>query len=103
MIEWIEDWYLSNCDGDWEHSCGIKIGTLDNSGCIILINLSGTNLEDINFDIVDIERSADDWVYCKIEESLFKGAGGPKNLKEIIGVFSNWVTEKEIKSSARIE
>ena len=26
------DWYLSQCNGDWEHAYGVKIDTLDNPG-----------------------------------------------------------------------
>lgn len=95
MIKWLEDWYLSNCNGDWEHCYGIKIGTLDNPGWTISFDLHETNLEDINFDTIDVERSDDDWVYCKIEENIFKGAGGPKNLKEMLSIFKEWVTENQ--------
>ncbi len=91
MIEWLEDWYLNNCDGDWEHSYGIKIGTLDNPGWTISFDLNGTILEDINFSTIDIERSDNDWIYCKVEENIFKAAGGPKNLKEMLSIFKDWL------------
>ena len=32
MLEWLMNWYESNCDGDWEHSYGVKIESLDNPG-----------------------------------------------------------------------
>jgi hypothetical protein len=28
----IQDWYKSQCNGEWEHSCGLSIETLDNPG-----------------------------------------------------------------------
>jgi hypothetical protein len=37
LIKWIQQWYVSQCDGDWEHECGIKITTLDNPGWDIKI------------------------------------------------------------------
>lgn len=24
IIEWLENWYSQNCDGDWEHFYGVK-------------------------------------------------------------------------------
>lgn len=26
---WLQSWYLSNCDGEWEHGYGVAIDTLD--------------------------------------------------------------------------
>ena len=42
---WLMNWYAQQCDGDWEHENGIKIGTLDNPGWYIKIMLGGTELE----------------------------------------------------------
>ena len=39
----LQKWYLSQCDGDWEHTYGIGIGTLDNPGWSLKINLVGTS------------------------------------------------------------
>lgn len=39
------DWYLSNCDGDWEHVYGVKLETLDNPGWILTIDLAETDLD----------------------------------------------------------
>jgi hypothetical protein len=41
----LERWYLSQCDGDWEHTHGIVIGTLDNAGWSLTIDLLETPLE----------------------------------------------------------
>ena len=37
--------YLSRCDGDWEHSFGVVVETLDNPGWRLLVDLEGTGLE----------------------------------------------------------
>lgn len=39
MLKWLENWYSSNCDGDWEHGYGIRIETLDNPVWAVRINL----------------------------------------------------------------
>lgn len=48
-----QDRYLSQCNGDWEHQCGLKIRTLDNPGWSIEIDLAETELETRSFDAVE--------------------------------------------------
>ena len=95
MIEWLEKWYLSSCDGDWEHSYGIKIRTLDNPGWAVDIDLFETEMERIEIVPLRIDRTDNDWINCSIRDSTFVGRGGPKNLKEILNVFKNWVMENK--------
>jgi hypothetical protein len=45
----LHHWYLAQCDGDWEHSNGISIETLDNPGWSVKIDLSDTRLDGIPF------------------------------------------------------
>ena len=47
IINWLEEWYVSNCDGDWEHTFGITINTIDNPGWSRMTK--GTVLFDLNF------------------------------------------------------
>jgi Immunity protein 53 len=35
---------LGHCDGDWEHSSGVSIGTIDNPGWSLDVELAETNL-----------------------------------------------------------
>lgn len=91
---WLQNWYESQCDDDWEHSYGIKIETLDNPGWFITINLWETKLENCELEEVKIERSDDDWVSCFVKNGKFPGAGGYWNLLEIINIFSEWVKSK---------
>ncbi|MEI6515347.1 MAG: immunity 53 family protein [bacterium] len=92
----IQNWFQSQCDGDWEHGCGIRIESLDNPGWKIEIELNGTNLENAVF--IPVERNVSpslperetDWYTCKVEESKFKGYGGPQHLKTILRMFLEW-------------
>lgn len=88
---WLQQWYIEQCDGDWEHTYGIKIDTLDNPGWSIAIDLVQTNLEEESFKKVNIERNEDDWIQICIEDGIFKGCGGPGNLDEILNIFRDWV------------
>lgn len=90
-LKWIQSWYLENCDGDWEHCHGINISTLDNPGWMVDIDLTDTGLEDKKIEIVDIDRSESNWVYCNVSDDTFHGNGGPNNLEEILMIFKTWV------------
>jgi len=86
---WLQDWYSSRCNGDWEHQQGISIQTLDNPGWDVKIELIGTEQENIPFQT--IERKGDeDWITCKVKDNQFLGIGGKKNLDEILQIFRTW-------------
>jgi hypothetical protein len=95
-IHELQEWYLSQCNGDWEHEFGVKINTLDNPGWTIEIDLEGTGIEERPFAERaygvgdDAGQSGDEWLHCMIDEGKFKGAGGPRKLEEIIEIFLGW-------------
>src|SRR3954469_1809531 len=76
-----QSWYLSMCDGDWEHCEGITITTLDNPGWSTDISLRDTPLEQRSFTSMKIERSDNDWLHAWIDEKVFKIRCGPGNLE----------------------
>jgi Immunity protein 53 len=92
----LQQWYRSRCDGDWEHSLGITIGTLDNPGWSFDVDLRDTPLEGKSFKEHSYgvgsgaTTSGDDWLVCKVEQHVFKGRGGPFKLQEMIEVFLDW-------------
>lgn len=93
-FELLQNWYIQQCDGDWEHEFGIKIDTLDNPGWSVSIDLIGTNLENKNLTKINQLTTENDWIQCKVENYKFQGAGGPKNLTDIIHVFIEWQNSK---------
>jgi hypothetical protein len=40
----LQRWYVAQCDSEWEHGFGVEIGTLDNPGWCIRIDLNHTAL-----------------------------------------------------------
>ena len=90
LLEWLQRWYESHCDGDWEHSWGIKVETLDNPGWYLTINLEGTALEGRSFDWIKAEARDTDWVHYRAEANRFEAAGGPRNLTAMLGAFRDW-------------
>lgn len=97
MIAWLRDWYESNCDGDWEHCYGISIGTLDNPGWLVDIDLIGTRLEEVQFDKIQIYVDDSNWIHCGVVDGVFKGRGSIDKLEEILKIFSEWVMLNDIK------
>ncbi|WP_223836777.1 immunity 53 family protein [Paenibacillus oceani] len=91
-IKWLQEWYFSQCDGDWEHIQGVKITTIDNPGWYVELNVTETNLDRKVFENIKIERDDSDWLYCKVENNMFVGTGGPLNLDEIIVIFREWAS-----------
>jgi hypothetical protein len=90
VLERLERWYLSQCDGDWEHGEGVQIDTLDNPGWSIRISLGGTGLQPRLFERLRIDRSEDDWVHAWVEEGMWNAATGPVNLTEALSAFLAW-------------
>jgi hypothetical protein len=86
----LQRWYRARCDGNWEHSYGIKIDTLDNPGWSVKIDIAGTELTERQFVEVNQDRKATDWIACKVRDQVFLGYGSPEMLDEIITNFLKW-------------
>ncbi len=80
-------WYDANCNGCWEHHHGVQIDTLDNPGWLITISTIDTASPLPPEDEHDERRSSVDWINWRVEDHIFKGAGGPRNLPELIDTF----------------
>lgn len=89
-FEWLFNWFYNQCDGDWEHGNGISIGTLDNPGWFIKIDIRETELHNKEFKEIFIDRSDHDWISCDIKEGVFQGYCGPFNFHEILQIFRAW-------------
>jgi hypothetical protein len=91
VFDRLQRWYLAQCDGDWEHSYGVYIDTLDNPGWSLSIDLVETALETMEFDRREEHRSEHDWFVCWRDDRTFRAASGPLNLLEVVDVFLAWV------------
>lgn len=92
-------WYGAQCDGDWEHSYGVTIDTLDNPGWWVRVDLRETHLEHVTFDPVASNLAAPQgdrnarWHSCKVEDGCFEGAGGVLDLQTVIQIFRVWAEQ----------
>ncbi|WUD75256.1 immunity 53 family protein [Streptomyces sp. NBC_00510] len=98
VLAWLQEWYLAQCDGDWEHQWGIKIETLDNPGWTVRIEIGGTVLERCTYSKQSIERSDDDWVETWRSQHAFHAACGPENLAEVLTLFRDWARAADIRA-----
>ena len=95
ILQFIQQWYCGQCDGDWEHLFGVRIATLDNPGWRVDIDLVRTNLEGKIFHDVSIDRTGTDWLRCSVDGRLFKIRCGPTNLVESLNLFREWVESQK--------
>jgi hypothetical protein len=91
LLKRLQDWYASQCNGDWEHTYGISILTMDNPGWTFEVELVDTYLFDRAFDAVHVQGAdKNDWYVCKIENHVFKAMSGPNRLWDVIAIFLKW-------------
>ncbi|WP_379952977.1 immunity 53 family protein [Dokdonia sp. R78006] len=95
IIDWIQDWFKGNCDGDWEQGEVIQITTLDNPGWELEIDVSNTSLAMITIPWILNENSKDDWYGVKIENQRFSASGDAGKLKFLLGLFRETVEKIE--------
>jgi hypothetical protein len=90
LLQWLEGWYRDQCDGEWEHSYGVAIGTLDNPGWSVKIDLAGTALANTRaFEERDDGHDGPGWfrMWMDVEAATFNGVGGPAALSVILERF----------------
>jgi hypothetical protein len=90
MLSELEKWYVSQCNGDWEHQWGIDIGTLDNPGWTFKVDLMGTRKQGAALPLTRISRNERDWISYSVQDNRFEAACGPENLSETISLFLQW-------------
>ena len=96
ILEWFEEWFRSQCDGEWEHDNRIKIETLDNPGWDVWINFgySQLSLEDYEWKL--FEKSEDNWVGISIKDNVFHASGDAKKLRIILTIFRKIIEGKGV-------
>ncbi|MEN3541148.1 immunity 53 family protein [Microbispora sp. ZYX-F-249] len=88
----LQRWYATQCNDEWEHTYGVKIDTLDNPGWSISVDLVGTDLEGYAFGWQSLDRTEYDWIHIRSDGRLFQGACGPLNLAEMVAEFERFAT-----------
>jgi hypothetical protein len=92
MMGFLQSWYQSQCDGDWEHEFGIRIETLDNPGWHIEIDLTGTDTEGRTLPKTDMWKSPDGrWLWLSSNGEKFEASCDPISMDHAILRFKELV------------
>lgn len=95
ILEWIQNWFKENCDGNWEQGEGIQITIVDNPGWEVEIDISNTSVANINLDWILNANGAQDWYGVKIENKVFYASGDPSKLGFLLGLFRQMIEKFE--------
>ena len=82
----LQEWYATMCDGDWEHSFGVRIETVDNPGWVLSIDIAGTP---VSGQVCNVDREFPDqeWLQIRCDGKTFDVACGPRSLDRGIAAF----------------
>jgi len=61
-IRWLQSWYAGQCNGEWEHTRGVTIESLDNPGWMLVVDLAETHLAGAQFEPVKVRNGDEDWM-----------------------------------------
>jgi hypothetical protein len=90
-LKGLQDWYCSQCNGDWEHGYGVSIEKLDNPGWSLKIELKETSLSDRALEEVAFGgEDKNDWYRCRVRGRVFEAYCRPTRLSDVITIFLNW-------------
>lgn len=92
-LVFLQNWYRSQCNGEWEHVKGVTIETLETPGWMVTIDLEGTPLEGVFLEPVCVEKSPTDWIEHRVEGSQFLAAGDSSKLIAILQAFEKWASQ----------
>ncbi|MGK7865494.1 immunity 53 family protein, partial [Falsiroseomonas sp. E2-1-a4] len=90
----LQEWFRSECDGDWEHQCGLRVETLDNPGWSLTLRLGGTKLEGLAVEPVARDGGAEDWLYRSEQDGELNITCGPGQLVEAVELFLDTVQQR---------
>lgn len=107
-LTYLQQWYLAQCDGDWENYLGAGFRVTDDPGWWLNVNLTWTDLEGTAPERKVVHRSPSDWIETWPGPSSgysptpnFQAAGGPMNLEEMLQAFQDFAVANGSQVGAR--
>jgi hypothetical protein len=89
--EWLQQFFQSNCDGEWEHYHGCRIQSMSDPGWLLRFDLTGTEHENKRLDELADPRAPIDWLKCKPVDGVFEAQCSPRRLAECIEILRDVV------------
>ncbi len=98
IIDWLQNWTMSQIDGDWEHELGVSIRMLDNPGWLLSADIS--NYFNFGLNTAPMKGKTDnDWIDCYIiakqSSAYLYIDGGLKKLNHLLHIFRAIIQELE--------
>lgn len=90
-FDWLQRFFLSNCDGEWEHYRGCTISTDSFPGWSLKFDLNCTSYADIELDELESENGPFDQMKCRMKDGVFTAFCGPRQLAECIDILRDVV------------
>ncbi|MER8104122.1 immunity 53 family protein [Kitasatospora sp. NPDC094016] len=90
-LEFLQSWYESQCNEDWEHEFGVRIETLDNPGWTIEIDLIDTEIEGRQLRKTKQEAPGGRWIWSWSDGEKFEASCDPFSLESAILRFKEFV------------
>jgi hypothetical protein len=87
-LDFVTNWCVAHCNGDWEHDVGIKIETLDNPGWAVDVRIAETELEGVATEWRREEASAEDWLHWRSTGEMFEARCGPGNVSQALAALT---------------
>ncbi|MEV6673286.1 Imm53 family immunity protein [Streptomyces sp. NPDC051162] len=97
-LHFLQFWYESQCDEDWEHEFGVRIATLDNPGWIIEIDLIGTTIEGRELRKSKHESPDGRWIWSWSDGEKYHSSCDPFSLEDAVLRFKEFA-EREAADS----
>lgn len=89
----LQAWYAAHCNGDWEHQNGVSIGTLDNPGWSVKVELTGTALDGQEYSEVPegvgagAHPESNRWIHCIVRDGQWQGFADESQLDRLLRMF----------------
>ncbi|EDP72128.1 hypothetical protein FBALC1_13542 [Flavobacteriales bacterium ALC-1] len=95
ILDWIQDWFKANCDGDWEKDEVIQITTLAAPGWEVEIDISRTSIANLEIKWILNEINRHDWYGVKVKNQKFFAAGDANKLTFLLDLFKQMIDKIE--------
>jgi Immunity protein 53 len=86
----LQAWFAAHCDGNWEQEYGVTIGTVEDPGWELRVDVVGTPLAGSELLRERTVRTAENWFEARCDGYTFHAVGGPHNLDELLDSFMSF-------------
>lgn len=90
-LDWLQLWYHSQCDGDWEHQYGVTMTLKKSEEWEFDIDLTYTEMQGIHLSDAEQSDPEGGWLRWRSDGWHFRAECSRKNVIAVIAEFRTWV------------